>query len=426
MSKKLGSSYVVYMGLIPFDWDDAVIKSVVCGTGSVVDVRLGFDYVGKNKGFCFIEYISQSDASRAMLLLEQMKIVNPQTNQIKKIRVELSKESLKVNQDNDFKQPLMLTFNNLPDNVILAREQYVNGPPLPSTNMGLNNTTTTTNPNLFLPNIPPQLPPVPQYGYNNGYSNNNNNNINNINSNNNHNNNINNNKNNINVINNKLNNSTQPQSNSNTLGPEFTNASQRLPPQPETLPFDVLGNINKTLSQIPPVLLIEFISNLKNTLNGPNAGQAVNVLQLSPNLASSTAQALLLMGFIDEQVINEAVTNVQNPRSASHTPVPLPQNILPPPPPPPQQQQQGYGGYSIPGSNNYGATVPNYPPPPTAVNLNPNWAHFSHSTQSKLAALPSNEADVIVQVLNLPADQISLLPAEQQGIFTNIRAQYLG
>lgn len=82
------------MGNIPYDWDESTVESVVCGSGNIVDVRLGFDHVGKNKGFCFVEYKTVQDAQRALPLLQQVVIY--QNGRNKKLRVELSKEGYKA------------------------------------------------------------------------------------------------------------------------------------------------------------------------------------------------------------------------------------------------------------------------------------------------------------------------------------------
>ena len=68
------NSNILYVGNIPYDWDESTVESVVCGSGNIVDVRLGFDHVGKNKGFCFVEYKTVQDAQRALPLLQQVVI----------------------------------------------------------------------------------------------------------------------------------------------------------------------------------------------------------------------------------------------------------------------------------------------------------------------------------------------------------------
>ena len=69
------NSNILYLGQIPFDWDQETVGSVVYGSGDIVDIRLGFDHVGKNKGFCFVEYKTVQDAAMAMPLLQQILIL---------------------------------------------------------------------------------------------------------------------------------------------------------------------------------------------------------------------------------------------------------------------------------------------------------------------------------------------------------------
>ena len=327
------NSAVLYVGSIPFDWDEGIIKSVVAGSGNITDVRVGYDYAGKNKGFCFIEYQSPQWAQQATVLLNQIKLVYP-NNQTKKLRIESSKESLKSTNGVEVKQVLSLDRSRLPPYVQLppqmlaavplsaerinspAPAQYNSSiPDFPNSNM--NNISTSSN---------------PSFGNNYNF------------------------------------NSTNDQ-----MPQKLTLASRNLP-QPNSLPFDIPDNINTSLSQLPPPQLIELIANLKNMVNGPDANRVYNVFQMSPNLATTAAQALLLMGFIDGDVISESM---KAPGQA---------------PPPPAQSKW-----------------PNLPP----------------STQQKLMAMPSDQAELIVQVLNLPPDQIRSLPPDKQSMVEGIRSQYL-
>ena len=79
------SSCVLYVGAIPYNWDVEVIKSVVSGSGPIVDVRCMMDNASKNKGFCFVEYLSPLDALNALTILSKLKIEGR-----KKLRIELS------------------------------------------------------------------------------------------------------------------------------------------------------------------------------------------------------------------------------------------------------------------------------------------------------------------------------------------------
>lgn len=364
------NSAVLYVGSIPFDWDEGIIKSVVAGSGNITDVRVGYDYAGKNKGFCFIEYQSPQWAQQATVLLNQIKLVYP-NNQTKKLRIESSKESLKSTNGVEVKQVLSLDRSRLPPYVQLppqmlaavplsaerinspAPAQYNSSiPDFPNSNM--NNISTSSN---------------PSFGNNYNF------------------------------------NSTNDQ-----MPQKLTLASRNLP-QPNSLPFDIPDNINTSLSQLPPPQLIELIANLKNMVNGPDANRVYNVFQMSPNLATTAAQALLLMGFIDGDVISESM---KAPGQAPPPPPPVLQLYTQPMGHPPVPQQPFQPNYQ----NNY-----NQPPPPPPAQSK--WPNLPPSTQQKLMAMPSDQAELIVQVLNLPPDQIRSLPPDKQSMVEGIRSQYL-
>lgn len=318
------NSSVIYIGQIPYEWDEPTVKSVVCGSGNVIDVRLGFDYVGKNKGFCFVEYLTPQEAHRAMQLIGMIQIMT--AKQVKKLRVESSKEGFKTGNPSDQKPILPLDRSRLPPNVQLPQEMLMNGPPPPQ----------VPNPALPVPNYPTNIPLPGQ------------------------------------------------------MPMKLANASKQLP-QPQNIPLEVSDKINETLSQVPPAILIELISQLKNMLAGPDSARAYEVFQVSPHLATASAQALLLMGFVDADVIQESM------KAAN-----------PPPPPPPPAQYQNY-------QNNY---QPQF-------NQASKWPHLPPNTQQKLMAMQPDQAELIAQVLSLPSDQISSLPHDKQAMVSSLRAQYL-
>lgn len=327
------TSSVLYVGLVPFDWDEETLKSVVCGSGRIVDVRLGFDYAGKNKGFCFIEYASPQEANRGMVLLGQVKIGTPgQKLQFKRLRIELSKEGFRAGASEQ-KQVLNLARTKVPSNVQLPPEMMGSVPGVAG-NSGVSGASGSgfrgSSPAPMGPNGGIAGPSVPQ------------------------------------------------------MPAKLTQATQTLP-NAARLPFETPDKISETLSQIPPAQLVELIANLKNILNGPNAGRAVDVFQLLPQLATAAAQALLLMGFVDNDVIAESMKSA----SAQSTP----------------QPQGPYGQLQPP--------------------VNPKWAHFPPQTQSKLLALAPDQAELIAQVLALPQEQIGGLPPDKQEMVRGIRLQYL-
>lgn len=363
--KGLSSSSVLYVGQIPYDWDEKIVKSVVCGSGNIVDVRLGYDYAGKNKGFCFIEYQTPQEAQHAIGLLEQIKLVNPmQPGQYKKLRIELSKEGLRSNSASDSRATIPLDRSYLPSFVQLPQEMIYNGPPIPQHIYN-------TPPNLSHFQTSNEIPPttnhisVPTAQYN----------------------------------------QSQNINQSNGLPPLLIAATKNLP-QPQTLPFSTPDKISETLSKIPPAQMIELIANLKNILNGPGSARAINVFQLSPHLATAASQALLLMGLIDEDVISESMKSASE---QTHTPTPPSGHLQPTPIPMPLQ-----------GNNLYGPPISMQQPQITSK-----WPHLPQSAQLKLAAMAPDQADLIAQILSLPSDQISSLPQDKQSMVINIRSQYL-
>ncbi|RLV91550.1 Sporulation-specific protein 2 [Spathaspora sp. JA1] len=343
---------------IPFDWDEETVKSVVCGSGNIVDVRLGFDYAGKNKGYCFIEYQTVSDAQRALPLLSQIVLMGG-----KRLRVEASKEGLKGDkQRGEVKPVLQLTRSKLPDYVKMPNELLVG----PGVSGGIGGGRINS-PRPNIPNIPMnRMTPT----------------------------------------------TTTTTSGGGQMPMKYTNATKNFP-QPVALPFAIPDKINETLSKIPPVQLIELIATMKNS-NG--AGPIHEILQVSPDLAACAAQALLLMGFIDGDVISDSM------KSASSTPQPQPQQHTPQlqstPQPPPFINQPTFHAPPAPMANPYG--VPFSGNPGNNSNAQP-W--LSHETQAKLAGLPPDQKELVIQILSLPPDQVRSLPIDKQEMVKNLHAK---
>ncbi|KAL7665338.1 RRM domain-containing protein [[Candida] zeylanoides] len=391
-------STVVYLGSIPYDWDENVIKSVVAGSGRVVDVRLGFDYAGKNKGFCFVEYATHDEAQRALPLLNQIK-VGPASGSgpFKRLRIELSKEGLRSHAS-DSKPVLDLNHNYFPPYVMVPPEMVAAG--------GGPGASTLYQAPTSLPRMPPSLPHNPNLPANPRQS--------------------------------QFGGAQLPQHprmhhaagplyhtppqqppQALPMPPALTAASQQLP-QPAALPFTTPDKISETLSKIPPPQLVEVIANLKNFLVGPNAARAADFFQISPDLASSASQALLLMGLIDAEVIAESMKAPQQPVAP---PAASPYGQLQQPPPQPQQHPQRQAAYS-----GYGTPPPSAAAPaaaPAAARPPAQWAHLPPQAVAKLANMAPDQANLIAQVLSLPAESIGALPPDQRAMVTNLRAQYL-
>lgn len=400
------SSCVLYLGTIPYNWDVEIIKSVVCGSGPVVDVRCMMDNASKNKGFCFVEYATPLDAQRALRLLSQIKIEGR-----KKLRIEISKEGLR-NPTPGAKPELQLNRNYLPSNVILPPEMLMNNPqPQPQQNqqpqqqqpqqqlpiqqqqqqqfiqrsllnqnpqsqqqqpqfnspndliaavssspqlqqivtqlisngMDINQITTviqqfTSNNGVKNPLQPQPQPPQQQQQFmgNNQFQPIPTNTVNPNNQQHNENNPI------GGIIlpqqdnTTQLNHNQQPQQGNLGIPHHLMNASQYLAVNPQqqhflqqqqqqmhgqipqqippisTSPLAIKDKVSETLSTIAPGVLIELLTELKITLNGPqpNAGKAAQILHENPKLAVAAGQALLLMGIIDMDSIHKTLNDI--------------------------------------------------------------------------------------------------------------------
>lgn len=376
------ASSILFVGLVPFDWDENNMRSVVCGSGKVVDVRLGFDHVGKNKGFCFVEYQTPEDAAYGRLLLSQVKIGNG--NKVKNLRIEESKEGLRANNAS-VKQLMTLTRDFLPPNVQIPDEMYRN---VPGNGNGNYNQANQFN------QSPMGQSPVGQFQQTNqqihGYN--------------------------------------QPQVQQSISQPGQAQVTSRNLPQPPILPFIAPDKINQNLSQIAPPVLIELLGQLKNTVNTPEEQGATAIFQGNPVLATATAQVLLLMGLIDDEVINEssnatnAAPQIQEQNQYSNQQYQNQQY-------PNQQysnqqyQNQQYSNqqYSNQNQNQNQNQYSNQQYPQTQSQ----WPHLPPQTQQKLSQLPANQADLIAQVLTIPPEQIPSLEPEKQQMVNNLRAQYL-
>ncbi|CAK9437554.1 uncharacterized protein LODBEIA_P19320 [Lodderomyces beijingensis] len=352
MPPKSINSSILYVGLIPFDWDEETVKSVVFGSGNIVDVRLGFDYEGKNKGFCFVEYQTTRDAQRAAPLLSSILIYQPNGSS-KKLKIEGSKEGHRSSAA-EVKRLMNISRTKLPSNVRLPPEMVSGNGRLSSP----------------MPHTPQQqqqrmMTPPQQMG----------------------------------------------------VGPNqqmptrLTQASRNLP-QAAHLPFAKSDKINENLSKLTPPEMIEVLSNVKNfTMSDP--GRAQMILQSNPELAIAAAQALLLMGFVDSEVITEAGKSTPQPQSQTLY------NQQQPPPPPPQQQAGSYynGGYGQ-----------QYPPQPTQVPTGPGagsrYPNLPVVAQQRLSSFPPAQADLYAKYLSMTPDEFLGLAEQAKIQIQVIREQF--
>ncbi|KAI5949796.1 hypothetical protein KGF57_004619 [Candida theae] len=260
------NSSILFVGQVPREWDEETVKSVVCGSGKIVDVRLGSDGDGKNKGYCFVEYQSTQEARNAAPLLGSISIYD--NGKIRHLKIEGSKEAFKGSGVSpEPRRILALRRNKLPRNVQLPSAMTGGGSPFmgransPIPNQGMPVPTASS----FNPNIPVNGP-------------------------------------------------------TETVPMKFTQATKTFPYAP-TLPFATPDNINATLSKIQPAQLVETLAAMKNLLQA-DPSKAQNLSQMDPDFAVCAAQVLLLMGFVD----NEVLTSMSTP-SASSTPQPSSQPL---------------------------------------------------------------------------------------------------
>lgn len=212
----------------------------------------------------------------------------------------------------------------------------------------------------------------------------------------------------------------------------LSKASQHLPPFNETLLRMEDDKISMNLSKIPPLQLIEMLSNLKILANQglSKKDQLGQFLQVNDNLIIAISQSLLEMGFFTEEVVTNVlktinlgdVTSSSNSPSISNTPSQSYDNIHTNPTP----------SVSATDNNNL---PPNSPPPavfqpynaaaPTQASAPPTSNNGMSINETKLQALPQNQQDMIRQVLTLTDEQLSQLPVDQQTMVQNLRKDYL-
>lgn len=396
------SSSVLYIGAIPFNWDVDVVKSVVCGSGPVVDVRCMMDNASKNKGFCFVEFTSPETAQNALRTLNRVKIEGR-----KKMRIELSKEGLR-NSTGKPKPTIPLDRMFLPSNVILPSEMLSNVQQAPMNNLGAAavdiQLAITQNPQIqqmvgqMLANgmdmvqissmvaqyqqgggaptmgsniLSPPPPPSTLSGNTNhpGGS-----------------------------LNQHLYNQQPQNVNPSGIPQSLLMASQFLLLPSADLRQELSKNkVSDTLSNIPPGVLIELLAKLKMMLSQqtPNYMEAAKILTENPQLAVAAAQSLLLMGIIDLEVINQAMNQqqTQQPQVQSQSPNHIQSNVITSPSP---------------------STLPIAPP-----------AEFPPHTMAKLAKMSPQESNLIIQILKLAPHQIAALPPNERDLAMSLRSQYL-
>ncbi|RKP31051.1 hypothetical protein METBISCDRAFT_14880 [Metschnikowia bicuspidata] len=348
----LAAQTVIYLGLIPFEWTQENLKAVVCPIGTVLDIHFSLDHYGKNKGFAFIEYLTPQDAQNAISVLSQTQVKNPATGYTRRFKADLSKEPNK-NAHILNRPPLLPSTAAMPSGVMYPLEFT---PKAPGSALGSS-----------------QVPPS---GTHNGRPQ---------------------------EFGQPVQQTPDSMKELIVLPPPILSTKTSIPgkyvkavealPIPVKLPFTTPDKISETLALLSPAELIQLIANLKVIVSSGDMNRAADVFKLSPQLATAAAQALLLMGFIDEAVIQETMkSGGALPQDAYSRPYNQMQNSPLPPPPP-----QGPG----------------------------RWPHLPISAQMKLANLTPNEAQVIAEVLAMPMEQISALAPDRQQVIMTLRQQYM-
>ncbi|KAI5970912.1 hypothetical protein CANMA_000072 [Candida margitis] len=349
MSSKPINSSILYVGSIPFEWDEEVVKSVVCGSGNVVDVRLGFDFEGKNKGFCFVEYQSTRDAQRAAPLLSSILIHQP-LGLPKRLKIEGSKEAFKGSSASpEPRRVLALNRSKLPKNVQLPPEMMQNDRQFTGrTNSPLPPTPTQKNTPMMAPTAQSFNPNVPSHGP------------------------------------------------AGSVPMKFTQATKSYPYIPN-LPFATPDNISTTLGKIHPTQLIESLANMKNALQA-DPSRVQDFYQMNPEFAVCAAQALLLMGFVDNEVLTS--------KSVSSTPQPSSQPLY-------QQQsqfQQANNGLSPYMSQPQMAT--------SSV-----WSRLPVQTQNALRNMDAASIEKAFEFINMTEESFRVLSYHEKIKINQIRQQ---
>ncbi|VDK75134.1 unnamed protein product [Litomosoides sigmodontis] len=202
--------------------------------------------------------------------------------------------------------------------------------------------------------------------------------------------------------------------------------AQESPYGPETEAEKAPEAISRSVASLPPEQMFELMKQMKHCVhNNPN--EAKNLLMNNPQLAYALLQAQVVMRIIDPQV---AIAMLHRETPAISTPFHQ------------QQQQQAYPDASVSVSI---STVPNIPQPifpgtipqmapstvssvPVSFNRVPSGpavtrAPSPHGTDSELSPDDQQQAQLLMQVLQLSEEQIALLPPDDRRKVIELRNQ---
>lgn len=397
-------SSAIQLTNMPADWSQDTASSVVAGSGPIVEVTTKADPRTGRLSAAMFDYKTSRDCKRAFEILNR--IDNLPCNIERVIPQNYKNRSSIVSKDE-----LQLNRDSFPWNFGLDLPfEMISEVPLPRK---------------------PSQTPVPPVANNN--------------------------------VNSNTNNKSPPQN--NIAFPDILRkASQHLPQlQPNVLSMPDPVSVN--LSKIPPLQLIEIISNLKILANQDNMkrSQLESFLKTNLNISISVTQALLEMGFINYNAVTQVLKRQQggngfssSVNSSSNTPLntnvpmpmpmPMPPFVPPQQPQQPQQQQPSQPGQGPPPP--FGFMPPPIPfmpptpamgtPPPPMMPLQqmpPAPAPVPPPTlrqapqgginMVKLQALPQNQRDMIKQVLMFTDEQIRVLPQDQKTLVENLKKEYI-
>ena len=199
--------------------------------------------------------------------------------------------------------------------------------------------------------------------------------------------------------------------------------------------------ISSKLAQVPAPNLLQFLGSAP-TLLAQNPAQLADALRASPALTYAALQAMLRMGLVDNTVVAHVVNAASAAAAAgvpynyldelkNNPPGAAQQQQVPQPPQPPQvppqqkqyqqqqqhqQQQQIHQQQQPQQQQQQQQQQQNLPPPPPPP---PPTGPGGPGGADQQAAL-------LAQVLQLPDDQLAMLPADQQAMIRQLRASYQG
>jgi len=165
--------------------------------------------------------------------------------------------------------------------------------------------------------------------------------------------------------------------------------------------------ISRTLNTLPQRQLLDVLSQMK-ILASTDPDKATELLRQAPQLSYAIFQALLLMGLVSIDAMNEVVEQASQPQPMAPQlqgyPAP---GAYPPgfPPPPPHMSGQLGAQMGTPPPANYG-----YPPPPP-----PQQAPVAQPQQAEMD-------DLMAQILAMPQELVDSLPPGEREQVMQLRA----